>query len=162
MLPGVYINEDLTRENSNLAYVARQLKRRERILDTFTRDGRVYMRCTPEDKPVVIWDMNGIMEKSGLSRPQPRPAQKERSVASSSAMSKSMFQLPPLMSMRPIPRNAITSTPSGDKPDEAPAHLSRFGGGATAGVTENYMYDTDNTTEQDMTAEPDQEMSPDD
>ena len=157
--PGVYINEDLTRENSKLAYEARQLKRRQRILDTFTRNGRVYIRCTPEDRPVVIRDMNELMEKSELSRPQPRPAQEERSAASSSTMSESMFRLPPPMSTRPIPRNAVTSTPSGDKPDEAPAELSRFCGDATAEVTENY--DMDNTTEQDMTTEPDQELFPD-
>ena len=102
-LPGVYINEDLTRENSKLAYEARQLKRRQRILDTLTRNGRVYIRCAPEDKPVIFRDMNEVMEKNELSRPQPRPAQEERSAASSSTMSESMFRLPPPISTQPIP-----------------------------------------------------------
>ena len=93
------------------------------------RDGCVYIWCTPEDKPVVIRDMNVLIEKSGLSRPQPRPAQEDRPADSSSTMSEFMFRLPPPMSMWPIPKNAITSTPSGAKPDEAPADVSRFAGG---------------------------------
>ena len=55
-LKKVYINEDLTKENSKLAYEARQLRTQKRVVDTFTRDGRIYVKCNAGDTPVVARD----------------------------------------------------------------------------------------------------------
>ena len=56
----VYINEDLTRKNNNLAYEARQLKNRGVISDTFTRDGRIYIKRHPTERAKVVRDLNEL------------------------------------------------------------------------------------------------------
>ena len=40
----IYINEDLTRTRQNVAYHARQLKKKQAIQDTWTRDGIIMVR----------------------------------------------------------------------------------------------------------------------
>lgn len=42
--PRVYLNEDLTRERARLAATARDMKKGKRVLDTWTRDGAVFVK----------------------------------------------------------------------------------------------------------------------
>ena len=56
----VYMNEDLTKENSALAYEARQLNRQGLIADTFTRDGRILVKRFANQRPKVIRDMDDL------------------------------------------------------------------------------------------------------
>ena len=48
---GIYMNEDLTRINSQLAYKARKLKRDKKIHQTWTMMGRVFVKETEESEP---------------------------------------------------------------------------------------------------------------
>ena len=50
----VQIYDDLSKYMSALAYEARQLKRSHLICDTWVYDGRVYVKPTARDKPVVV------------------------------------------------------------------------------------------------------------
>ena len=55
----VCVNDDLTRETSRVAARARQLKRDEKIMDTWARDGEIYVKKNdgsidnPVYKPLV-------------------------------------------------------------------------------------------------------------
>ena len=60
-LKKVYFNEDLTRENGKLAYEARQMKKRGQLADTFTRDGRIYVKKFTNQRPKVVKDMDHLM-----------------------------------------------------------------------------------------------------
>ena len=77
----VYINEDLTRKNNNLAYEARQLKNRGVISDTFTRDGRIYIKRHPTERAKVVRDLNELQTITPATRqvmpnrPRDTPAQ---------------------------------------------------------------------------------------
>ena len=62
-LRNVYINEDLTRQNNKLAYEARQLKKQRQILDTFTRDGRIYIKRHVGENPKVIRDLSHLQSE---------------------------------------------------------------------------------------------------
>ena len=119
-LNGVYMNEDLTRENSELAYEARKLKRQRQIYDTFTRDCRVYIKRTAEDRPIVIRDVNHLWETLGRDAGQiggrgrrtlPVPA--DDTTNDNTAMSASLLQLPPgAPETREVPMDVVTSTPA--------------------------------------------------
>ena len=60
-LQGIYMNKDLTAENSKLAYDARQLRCNGQIYDTFTCDGRIYMRMNQGNRPKAIRDYDHLM-----------------------------------------------------------------------------------------------------
>lgn len=51
--PGVYINEDLTRERSKLFYDARKLKKKGKIADCWTSDGKVVVKCKIDNRSVI-------------------------------------------------------------------------------------------------------------
>ena len=53
-LSRVYINEDLTKYNSELAYQARVLRRDGRLVDTFTRDCKIFVRRFAGDPVVMV------------------------------------------------------------------------------------------------------------
>lgn len=59
-LRNVFINEDLTKANGKLAFEARKLKKDKVISETFTRDGRIYVRHRAQDRPVVVRDINHL------------------------------------------------------------------------------------------------------
>ena len=41
---GIFVNEDLTKRRNRLAYLARQLKKNNKIVDTWTYDGKVFVK----------------------------------------------------------------------------------------------------------------------
>ena len=57
------MNEDLTAENNKLAYDARQLRRNGQIYDTFTCDGRIYVRMNQGNRPKAIRDYDHLMSR---------------------------------------------------------------------------------------------------
>ena len=79
-LRGIYINEDLTPENNKLAYDARQLKRNGQLYDTFTRDGRIFVRRNQGNRPVVVKDFDHMMSivNDEVTHPAPRRLQPPR------------------------------------------------------------------------------------
>ena len=60
---GTYINEDLTGATSRLAYQARELERANQISDTWTYDGRVYIKTTQATRGTVVRTLEDIFEK---------------------------------------------------------------------------------------------------
>ena len=50
----LFINEDLSRIRASLAYKARVLKREKKILDTWTRDGAIYLKLQDSSTRRVI------------------------------------------------------------------------------------------------------------
>ena len=62
-LQNVYINEDLTRQNNKLAFEARQSNKQRQILDTFTKDGRIYITRHVGENPKVIWDLSHLQSE---------------------------------------------------------------------------------------------------
>ena len=58
----IFINEDLTRENSRLAYEARTLKNRGKIAVTYTRDGRIFVKRFPTGSPTIVKDLGHLQE----------------------------------------------------------------------------------------------------
>ena len=57
----VFINEDLTLENVKLAYEARKLKKQNLLADTFTRDGRIYVKHYINQRPKVIRNVDHLL-----------------------------------------------------------------------------------------------------
>ena len=57
----VFINEDLTRENGKLAYEARKLKNQNLLADTFTRDGRIYVKRYVNQRPKAIRNFDHLL-----------------------------------------------------------------------------------------------------
>ncbi len=50
----VYINEDLTQPRSKLFFTARRLKKSEKIIATWTQDGKIFVKVTDSSEPVLI------------------------------------------------------------------------------------------------------------
>ena len=63
-LKKVYINEDLTKATSELAFKARQLKRRGVIAETFTSDCKVFVKKFPGSNLVLIRNEDELNELS--------------------------------------------------------------------------------------------------
>ena len=59
---GVYINEDLTPGNSKLSYQMREMKRLGHITDTWTYDGRVYVKVLENDRGKAISSLEDAFE----------------------------------------------------------------------------------------------------
>ena len=47
----IYINEDLTKNKQEILYETRKLKRKKNISNTWTRDGRVFIKVAGQDNP---------------------------------------------------------------------------------------------------------------
>ena len=128
----VYINEDLTRFNSKLAYDARTLKRQNQIHDTFTRDGRTFIKKTPTDKAALVKNcshLHTIVNSPRLNqiagRQQSLPARTNIGGVTNSATvsSLSALSLSPAPSPLP-PNNALNMDSQGiliTTPTAAPA-----------------------------------------
>ena len=54
----ISINENLTVKNEHLAFNCRQLKDRNYIFGTFTKNGTVYVKQNENSRPVAILKMN--------------------------------------------------------------------------------------------------------
>ena len=54
----IFINENLTVKNDHLAFNCRQLKKRNYIFGTFTKNGTVYVKQNENSRPVAILKMN--------------------------------------------------------------------------------------------------------
>ena len=54
----IFINENLTVKNEHLAFNCRQLKKRNYIFSTFTKNSTVYIKQNENSRPVVIINMN--------------------------------------------------------------------------------------------------------
>ena len=51
---GIYIQEDLTKENSFLFYQARKLKKKKIIVNTWTQEGEVYYKEKQDSTPKLL------------------------------------------------------------------------------------------------------------
>ena len=60
---GVHINEDLTQATARLAYQARQLRRNGQIEDTWTYDGRVFIKPSTRSRGKVVRSLEDLLEK---------------------------------------------------------------------------------------------------
>ena len=60
---GTYINEDLTGATYRLAYQVRELRRANKVSDTLTCDGRVYIKTTQAIRGTVVRTLEDIFEK---------------------------------------------------------------------------------------------------
>ena len=54
----IYIDENLTPKNSNIARVARKFKKDQQIASTWTRNGKVFVRTLGSPKTYIIHDEN--------------------------------------------------------------------------------------------------------
>ena len=63
LLPqGVYVNEDLTQATAQLAYQARQLRRNGLIDETWTYDGRVFIKKNGRSRGVLVRSLEDLVE----------------------------------------------------------------------------------------------------
>ena len=118
----VYINEDLTRQNSRLAYEARQLKKQRVIADTFTVDGRIYVKRFQGQVPKVVRDLEHLRSITNAptyantattEQDQRRSGSTaENNDASMDTTASSIMLPPPMHSNRPNRTIIITSTPA--------------------------------------------------
>jgi len=51
---GIFINEDLSPENSKKSFIARKLKREKKIFNTYTNEGTVYVKTSEFAEPEVF------------------------------------------------------------------------------------------------------------
>ena len=65
-LQKVYINEDLTKATSELAYKAREMKRAEKFHDTFTSDGKVFVKKFPASSITLVKNKNKLNHLASL------------------------------------------------------------------------------------------------
>ena len=59
----IYISEDLSREESQLFYTARQLKKTQRILNTWTEDGQVFIKENIATSPKILKPNDPILDQ---------------------------------------------------------------------------------------------------
>ena len=59
----IFINENLTIKNEHLAFNCRQLKKRNYIFGTFTKNGTVYIKQNENSRPLVILNMNVLNDR---------------------------------------------------------------------------------------------------
>ena len=132
MPTNVYINEDLTRFNSKLAYEACTLKRQNQIHDTFTRDGRTFIKKTPTDKATLVKNcshLHTIVNSPRLNqivgRQQSLPARTNIGGVTNSATMSSMSALSLSPAPSPLPpNNALNMDSQGILIPAPPAILS--------------------------------------
>ena len=53
----IYLNEDLTSRREKVAYLARDLKRKRMITNTWTRNGEIFIREIDSERAVIITDV---------------------------------------------------------------------------------------------------------
>ena len=75
---GIFISEDLNRDESFLFYLARKLRKQKRIASTWTEDGVVYIKERPDAPPRMLKMEDQILEEVKTSHqntppPQPQP-----------------------------------------------------------------------------------------
>ena len=58
----IFISEHLTTKNQELAAIGRRLKRKGKILSSWVRNGRVFIKIKEEDRPVFIKDRQQFSE----------------------------------------------------------------------------------------------------
>ena len=64
---GIYVNEDLTKRRNNLAFLARQLKKQNKVVDTWTYDGKIFVKHRlTADNPAL--KTSEIRHESDLSK----------------------------------------------------------------------------------------------
>ena len=66
----IHINEDLTKQTSDLAYRARCVRRSNQIHDTWVRDGKVFVKLHQFSNPFVLRDESHLHDNVGNPQPQ--------------------------------------------------------------------------------------------
>ena len=61
----IYINEDLTKNKQEILYEIRKLKRKKNIANTWTRDGRVFIKVDGQDNPIEIREKHELNKYEG-------------------------------------------------------------------------------------------------
>ena len=82
---GYYINESLSKGRSSLFYKARQLKKQKLILDTWTRDGNIFVKtqdstvkvCTRESQLPITFAPKLSVPKPFKTGQKPKPNEQE-------------------------------------------------------------------------------------
>ena len=59
----IYVSEDLTKNESKLFYMARSLKKRKHINNTWTEEGATYIKLTPESIPKLLLHDDPLLSK---------------------------------------------------------------------------------------------------
>ena len=59
----IFINENLTIKKEHLTFNCKQLKKRNYIFSTFTKNGTVYIKQNENSRPLVILNMNGLHDR---------------------------------------------------------------------------------------------------
>ena len=67
-LKNVYINEDLTKATNELAYKARQCRRAGKILETFTSDGKVFVKRFLGGKIIHVKNEDELKKVAAMSQ----------------------------------------------------------------------------------------------
>jgi len=63
----IFINEDLTKEVAELAFKARELRRNNKIVQTWTEDGKVMVKENKDDKPRQILKNDQLFDQQNDS-----------------------------------------------------------------------------------------------
>ena len=82
---GYYINESLSKGRSSLFYKARQLKKQKLILDTWTRDGNIFVKtldstvkvCSRESQLPITFAPTTSVPKPFKTGQKPKPSEQE-------------------------------------------------------------------------------------
>ena len=91
---GYYINESLSKGRSSLFYKARQLKKQKLILDTWTRDGNIFVKildstvkvCSRESQLPITFAPKTSVPKPFKTGQKPKPNEQEPAHKSNNAV----------------------------------------------------------------------------
>ena len=91
---GYYINESLSKGRSSLFYKARQLKKQKLILDTWTRDGNIFVKtldstvkvCSRESQLPITFALKTSVPKPFKTGQKPKPNEQEPAHKSNNAV----------------------------------------------------------------------------
>ena len=64
--PGIFISEDLTKATGELAYKARELRRKGHISKTYTRDCKVVVKRFDGDPPKIVYNEAELLDSAAL------------------------------------------------------------------------------------------------
>ena len=57
---GIWITDELILRRDRLAFMARQAVKEKKAFQTWTSDGKIFMKLTKEDKPIKIFTIDDI------------------------------------------------------------------------------------------------------
>ena len=141
-LKNVYINEDLTKATSELAYKARMLKKDGKISSTFTSDGKVFVKKFSASKLEIVKNQNHldhIAAMQGYSQTLNGPPNAGGTAPGQDSGTMPQVATRPVPTVRPADLNAEPSSGAPVAPSNAHSTAVGQDGPAADGMQSNVL-----------------------